>query len=264
MSTPVIGRRRFLTYPLFFLLSGPLNALAELRPTVGSYAADIRIFYDMLSLELRGSIEEFVDRPRGQYRITARGRGRGIENHVESSGVLRSGRWTPLRTESSFDVRGRHSRLEIAYDWAKRHIEYHARAETFFMRRLRVVDDVLPVPDWMHVDDVMSAALNFADGRWPAEANGVHRTFVVRRRRADNERPDDVASSYKAETVPLDLRIISSPSSESTGLFDLSRFSSWAKPSEPARIVFSENRRPQVVETSLILGTSVTIRFSAI
>lgn len=130
-----------------------------------------------------------------------------------------------------------------------------------------MVDDTLSAPEWMHVDDTMSAALNFADDPWSAQANGVHRTFVVRRRRADHERPDDAASSYKAETVSFDLSIIpnsSSAATTSTGLFDLSRFSLWAKLSGAARIVSSEKRRPYVVETSLILGTSVAIRVSAI
>lgn len=262
MSIPLIGRRQFLTLPLTLLFAPSVRALAEPELVKATYAAHIGILYDMVTLHLQGSIEENVDRGAGRYRIIAKGTGPGIANHVDSTGILRDGRWTPVRSQSWFDVRGRQSRTEIAYHWGRRQIEYHARGETFFLRRLRVVDDVVPVPDSAHVDDVMSATLNYADGRWPTQADGAHRTLVVRRRRSDNEGPDDIASSYRAEIVSLELKIVSDASGKTTALFDLSRFSSWAKPSQPARIVFSQNRRPELITTSMILGTSVAIRFS--
>jgi hypothetical protein len=59
------------------------------------------------------------------------------------------------------------------------------------------------------------------------------------------------------------LKTVPDPSGKSTALFDLSRFSSWAKPSEPARVVFAASRRPELITSSMILGTSVTIRFTA-
>jgi hypothetical protein len=46
-------------------------------------------------------------------------------------------------------------------------------------------------------------------------------------------------------------------------LFDLSPFSSWVPPTRPARIVFGANRRPELVTSSMILGSSVTIRIGA-
>jgi hypothetical protein len=262
MSMSLIGRRQFLTLPLAVLLA-PLTARAQPELLKGSYAADVGILYDMLTLHLQGNIEERVDRVAGEYRIMATGTGPGISNRVDSTGMLRDGRWTPLRSQSWFDIRGRQSRTEIAYDWAKRQIEYHARGETFFLRRLRVVDDVVPVPDGAHLDDVMTATLNYADGRWPPQVDGGYRTLVVRRRRADNEGPDDVAASYRAEVVPLELKMFPEASGKLTALFDLSRFSSWARPSQPARIVFAQNRRPELITSSMILGTSVTIRFTA-
>ena len=216
----------------------------------------------MLSLHLEGTIEETVDRAAGEYSVRADGSGPGIANRVASNGTMRNGRWTPVRSHSWFDVRGRQSRTEILYNWTKREIEYHARGETFFLRRLRVVDDVVRVPEGMHVDDVMSATLNYADERWPPGADNAHRTLVVRRRRADNEGPDDVISAYRAEIVPLELKVVSDASAKRTALFDLSRFSSWAKSSQPARIVFAQNRRPELITSSMILGTSVTIRFT--
>lgn len=264
MSMSLISRRQFLTVPLAVLFAPLTAARAEPQVIKGSYAADVGILYDMLTFRLQGNIEESVDRATGEYRIVAKGTGPGIANRVDSRGILRDGRWTPVRSQSWFDVRGRQSRTEIAYHWAERQIEYHARGETFFLRRVRVVDDVVPVSDGVHIDDVMSATLNYADGRWPLQAGGGYRTLVVRRRRADNEGPDDVASSYRAEVVPLELKVVPEASGKLTALFDLSRFSSWAKPSQPARIVFAQNRRPEVITGSMILGTSVTIRFTAI
>jgi hypothetical protein len=83
----------------------------------------------------------------------------------------------------------------------------------------------------------------------------------VRRRRSDNEGPDDVAQSYRAELVPLELKIEPEPETRKpSALLDLSRFSSWARENQPARIVFDEERRPLLITGSMILGTSVTIR----
>ena len=45
-----------------------------------------------------------------------------------------------------------------------------------------------------------------------------------------------------------------------TALLDLSRFSSWAREDQPARIVFGANRRPETITASMILGTSLTIK----
>jgi hypothetical protein len=259
----LIGRRQFLTLPLALLFAPFARARAEPRVIKGTYEANVGILYDMLTFHLQGSIEESVDRAAGEYRVVASGAGSGIANRFDSTGILRDGRWTPVRSQSWFDVRGRQSRTEIVYHWAKRQIEYRARGETFFLRRLRVVDDVVAWPAGGHVDDVMSATLNYADSRWPAQADGAHRTLVVRRRRADNEGPDDVAASYRAEVVPLELKMVSDVSGKPTALFDLTRFSSWAKPSQPARIVFAPSRRPEMITSSMILGTSVTIRFTA-
>jgi hypothetical protein len=263
MSMSLISRRQFLTLPLALLLSPGAGVLAQGQVARGGYAADVGILYDMLTLQLQGSIEETVDRGAGEYRVLAAGTGPGIANRLDSSGILRNGRWAPVRSQSWFDIRGRQSRTEVAYDWRRRRIEYHARGETFFLRRVRVVDDVVSVADGTHVDDVMSATLNYADGRWHADVDGAYRTLVVRRRRAENEGPDDVAASYRAEVVALDLKAAPDTSGKATALFDLSRFSSWAKPSHPARVVFGHTRRPELITTSMILGTSVTIRFTA-
>jgi len=262
MSMSLISRRRFLAVPLAFFLATRSHAFAQPQVTRANYAADIGILYDMLTLQLQGTIEETVDRSIGEYRVVAKGLGPGIANRADSVGILRNGRWAPVRSESWFDVRGRQSRTKVAYDWRNRQIQYSARGETFFLRRLRVVDDVLSLADGTHVDDVMSATLNYAEGRWPLDPDGGYRTLVVRRRRADDEGPDDVAKSYRAEVVPFDLKAAPDTSGKPTALFDLTRFSSWARPSHPARIVFGASRRPELITTSMILGTSVTIRFT--
>lgn len=263
MSMPLISRRQFLTLPAVFAFSTQKRAFAESQVTRGTYVADVGILYDMFNLQLQGSIQETVDRDAGEYRIVAKGSGPGIANRVDSAGILRNGRWAPVRSESWFDVRGRQTRTAVTYDWRMRRIEYHARGETFFLRRQRVVDDVLTVANGTHVDDVMSATLNYADGRWREESDGTFRSLVVRRRLEENEGPDDVAVSYRAEIVALELKAAPEASGKATALFDLSRFSSWAKPSQPARIVFGQSRRPELITTSMILGTSVTIRFTA-
>jgi hypothetical protein len=264
MSMSLISRRHFLTLPAVLVFSTWQRAFAEGQITRGSYVADVGILYDTFSLQLRGSVEETVDRTAGEYRIVATGSGSGIANRVESAGILRNGRWAPVHSQSWFDVRGRQTRTAVSYDWRRRRIEYHARGETFFLRRQRVVDDVLTVTDRAHVDDVMSATLNYADGRWRADSDGTYQTLVVRRRLAENEGPDDVAASYRAEVVALELKAAPESSGKAAALFDLSRFSSWAKPSHPARIVFGESGRPELITTSMILGTSVTIRFKAL
>jgi hypothetical protein len=227
----------------------------------GAFSADVAILYSMLSFRLDGAVEESVDREGGRYEVRVTGEGHGIANRIESTGVLREGRWAPVRTASWFQVRGRESRTQIAYDHGRRMVEYHARGETFFLRKLRVVDDVVPLPDGMVVDDALSASLNYRDGFWKPRSDGRLRTHVVRRRRSDNEGPDDVAASYRAELLPLELKIEPEPETQRpSALLDLSGFSSWARRDRPARIVFDDQRRPALITGSMALGTSLTIR----
>jgi hypothetical protein len=254
------NRRNFLTLALAFLLAPPrLGAEAVVRR--GRFAAEVGILYSMLSFRLEGGVEESIDRGRGRYEVRVSGQGDGIANRVESSGVLREGRWMPLRGASWFQVRGRESRTQVTYDYDRRVVEYHARGETFFLRKLRIVDDVLPLPDGMVVDDALSASLNYRDRYWTPQPDGRLRTHIVRRKRSDTEGPDDVARSYRAELLPLELRIQPEPDTRRpSALLDLSGFSSWARRDRPARIVFDEERRPALITGSMALGTSLTIR----
>jgi hypothetical protein len=124
-----------------------------------------------------------------------------------------------------------------------------------------VVDDMVPLPEGIIVDDALSALLNYRDGFWKPQPDARLRTHVVRRRRSENEGPDDVAASYRAELLPLELKIEPDPETRrASALLDLSGFSSWARRDRPARIVFDDQRRPTLITGSMALGTSLTIR----
>lgn len=262
MSTRCVNRRHFLTLPLALLVRPWGGARAEVRPWKAAYTAEVGVLHDLLTFRLVGAVEENVDRMTGQYDVTIAGQGTGIANRMQCRGRLAGGRWTPLHMRSSVQVAGRESRSEVAYDWARRTIEYHARGETFLLRRLRVVDDTVAIPPGQHVDDVVSAMLNYADGQWPAGPDGRLHTSVVRRRRAEKEGPDDVESSYRAELVPFALSLATDASGVATAQIDMTRFSSWARADRPARVVFGPDRRPTLIASSLVYGTSIAIRFT--
>ena len=259
------GRRAFLRGAGLALLlagfGGPARrAAAAIEARHEGYTARTSLLFGLFRFATAGVIDERVDHAAGRYQVAIAGQGAEVTTRVESEGVLRGGRWTPTRTATRFVVYGRESRAQTQYDLTRRTVEFHSRQETFLLRRLRVVDDTLTLPD-TPVDDVFSAILNYAGGRWPPEPDGTFHTMVVRRRRAADEGPDDVEKAYRAELVPFILRIEVDPhTGKSSGLFDLTRFSSWARESEPARIVFGPDRRPEAITCSLILGTSVAIR----
>jgi hypothetical protein len=265
MSRRLISRRHFLGLPLVCLLA-PVDAwprawaVTPSESRKGTYTADVGILYGLLNFRLDGALSEAIDRIAGQYQVTIAGEGDGIANRIESRGLLRDGRWAPLEGRSWFSVKGRESRSEFRYDWVRRTVEYHYRGETFFLRRLRVADDLVQVPEGVYVDDAVSATLNYADGVWPAQLDGSYETHVVRRKRTEDEGLDDVQRLYRAELVPFVLKVDADPvSGKPTALFDLTRFSSWAKKGEPARVTFGRDRRPELMSMALILGSSVKI-----
>jgi hypothetical protein len=133
MSMSLVSRRSVLAMPLALFIRGLPPAFAHQQVLKATYIADVGILYDMLTLQLRGSIEEIVDRGAGDYRVIATGAGANIQNRFESSGVLRDGRWKPVRSHSWFDIRGRQSRTDLAYDWSKRRIEYKLAARRSFL-----------------------------------------------------------------------------------------------------------------------------------
>jgi hypothetical protein len=264
MSRLPLTRRRFLTLPLALLLAPAAvrwdHARAAADSRRATYAVDVGIVYGMLNYHLDGTLTESVDRVVGRYDVMIAGEGDGIATRIESSGVLREGRWTPLESHAFFSVKGRESRSDIAYDWARGTVAYHFRGETFFLRRLRVVDDVVAVPEGLRVDDSLSATLNYADERWTQGADGSYQTHIIRRKKPDNEGLDDAQGAYRAELVPLALKVAADPASgKAVALFDLTRFSSWAKRGEPGRITFNRDRRPELVILDMMLGTKVRV-----
>lgn len=267
MSRHLMDRRHFLTVPLALLVSpltpllAPLARRAEANVRKGAYDVGVGLLYNTLSLDLAGTLDEAVDRDGGHYELKAVGQGTRIRNRMESRGIRRGGRWAPVKGVTWFDVAGREALTELAYDHEHRTVEYHYRGETFLLRRRRVADDVVKVPDGVHVDDAISALLNYLDGVWPTESDGSFLTHIVRRQRPPNEGPDDVQKVYRAELVPFSLRVAAdSETGKPTAQFDMTRFSSWARENKPGRIVFRPDRRPELITMSLILGTSVNIR----
>lgn len=257
-------RRDFLALPLALALAPLARVHAAREERSAAFAVDVGVLYDMMTFHLAGTIDESVDRDGGRYEVRISGRGTGISNRVDSNGILRAGRWAPLRTRSVFLVRGRETRSDVAYDHDRRIIDYKSRSETFFLGRVRAVEDAVPIPPGTRVDDVFSATLNYADGLWPPESDGTFRTHVIRRRRGPREGPDDVEKTYHGELVPFVLKVAPDPETgKPTALFDLTRFSSWARESQPARIVFGPDRRPEAITSTLILGTSINIKIAA-
>jgi hypothetical protein len=229
----------------------------------GGYVVDVKLLYGLFNVHLDGILTEVVDPTSGHYHVTADGRGDGIENRVESSGLLVSGRWAPGEAHSYFKVLGRESRSDVVYDWKRRTVDYTFRGETFFLRRVRVAHDVLSISESMRVDDAISAMLNYQEGRWPPQPDGRFLTHVVKRMRRENEQPDDIQDSYRAELAPFSFQVAIDPGSRKrTARFDLGRFSSWAKPDRPAVITFGDDGRPQLITMEMILGTSVRLEFS--
>lgn len=227
----------------------------------GRFEAEVTLLYGLIALRLVGTVTEEADREAGRYRVHAEGEGDGILHRAESTGVLQDGRWAPRRSEALTRVLGRESWVELLYDPGGGSVRYQGRSETFWLRRLRVVNDVVAVPEGTVVDDVGSAALNFAAGSWRPGPDGTLVTHVVRRRRRPREGPEDLEPSYRAELVPLVLRLQPGEApGELAAEFDLSRFSSWAREDRPARITFGTDRHPRTLAASLLLGTALTIR----
>ena len=258
MSRQVIERRDFLTLPLALLLVPLGRAFAGTVAHTAPYRVEVKLLYGALTYRINETLAESIDRTAGRYEVAMTGEGDGIANRIESSGLLRQGRWAPLRSRSFFSVKGRESRGDVTYDYTARKIDYHFKGETFFLRRLRVVDDSLTMPDGMLIDDAISATLNYADQLWPAQSDGELLTHIVRRRIASDEGPDDVQEHYRAELAPLKLKVrVDAEPRKPVGLFDLTRFSSWAKRNQPAQITFGADRRPERLDLPMILGTSI-------
>lgn len=250
-----------MTLSLLSLLGPPWSARADAAVRHGVLGVDVALLYRAISLGLSGTVVETVDREAGRYELSASGQGRGLASRLRSQGIARAGRWAPVHSSGWFRVVGRESQTEVTYDYERAEAHYKYRGETFFLRRVRAADDVVQIPEGLHLDDMTSALLNYADGRWTTGQDGAYHTSVVRRRRPEDEGVDDVQDSYRAEIIPLDLRVSrDSATGKLTATFDLTPFSSWARSGSPGRVVFGADRRPETISASLIFGTSVDIR----
>lgn len=256
-----LSRRQFLALPLAFLLA---PRAARARPArAATYHAEIDILFGLFTLALDGLVDEEIDRTADRYRVVVVGEGDRVAHRIESAGLVRGGRLSPLVTSLSSRVLGRESRTQIRYDYDRGLAHYHHASETFFLRRRRVAEDVVRIPAGQPLDDVVTAALNHAAGLLEADGPGIYRTFVVRRARPPKEGPDDVQpGGYRAEIAPFRFTVTQDQESgRPVGLVDLTRFSSWASASKPARITFGPNRRPEAIHASLMFGTSFGITF---
>lgn len=250
-----------MTLLLAWAVAQPSESLGVADHRRAEYTVDLTILYGLMTFRLTGTLEEAVDFESGVYRFALAGQGAGIDNRLWSAGILRDGRWAPVLTRSIVHIAGRESRVEINYDYDEGLARYRYSAETFLLRRIRRADDRVALPASAAVDDVVTATLNYADARWARDRGGALRTLVVRRRRSEDEGPDDVQAQYGAELVPLVLRVQEAgETGRITAAVDLTRFSGWARRDRPARVVFGANRRPEEISASLILGTSVSVR----
>ena len=253
-----LSRRAFLLAPLPLALL-PREALAA--PPVGEpwgFSVDVGVLFNLITFSLKGVLVKEIDHGAGRYRVTMNGEGDNISLQTDAGGVIRQGRFVPVDLHSTSTIRGRPSRLDLRYDHDRSTVEYHSVAHTFFLGRRRQVDDMLKLPTDRHVDDLISAELNFSANMLDRDPDGAYRTYIVRRVRPENEGPDDVSpSGYRAELVPLRFQVAPGETpGRLRALIDITGFSSWARQNQPAQVIFGPDRQLESVQTKLMLGTT--------
>jgi hypothetical protein len=258
-----LSRRRLLALaPWLLLRPRALGAAEGPVRSVRAYEAEVGILFGLLTFHLKGAIEQEIDQRAGRYRIVLTGEGSGVTTRTDAAGIVRDGRFKPTRTESVNTVRGRDNRTSLAYDYDRGRVEYHSVSYTLLLGRRRQADDVVRLGPGQHVDDLFSAELNFAARTLDTDPDGAYRITVVRRARPADEGPDDVApNGYRAELATLRFQpAADGATGRLTALVDLTGFSSWARPTRPARIDFGRDRRVESVHSTMILGTTFTLR----
>lgn len=259
-----ISRREFLFLAAAIALP-PAWARAEgPSRSQDTYKVDVGVLYGVLSLTLDGAVTQEVDPGARRYRVTMEGKGAGAVHRTESTGIIRDGRFLPTASHLYQTLRGRETRVAIAYDYTKGLIDYHSVSHTLILGRRRQVDDTLRLPDHQPVDDLASAYLNFGANKLEGDGAGGYRATVVRRAWKDNEGPDDVSpSGYRAMLAPVRFQVSPDPATGGLqGHLDMTSLSSWARPSQPALVSFDAARHLQSFQTSLILGTTITVRLA--
>jgi len=252
-------------------VAAALSACLSSRPAAASparrtlaFEVELGVLFGLFALSAGGEAVLEVDRSQARYRVTLSGAGPGITSWYEAEGHLEQGRHRPGRTRALHTLRGREHRLSVTYDYARGLLEYHAVGHTLLLGRRRQVDATLPLPLGVDLDDAVSAALNFAAGRLRQGPDGAYETLVVRRVRPEDEGPEDVApEGYRVEIVPFRFQVEPDPDSgRPVALIDLTRWSSWARPGVPARVVFGADGLPRRIESTLILGTRLRMRLA--
>jgi hypothetical protein len=259
----VLSRRQLLVALPLGLLFGLRRAHAlEDGRSAFAYQLDLSVLFSFLTLSLTGTAVQEIDRRGGKYRVTMEGQGTGLSTRTEATGIIRDGRFKPVETKAVHHFRNRQNTSTTTYDYTRQRAELHAVGHTLLLGKRRQVDDVLAIPPGRPVDDLISAELNFAENTLDREPDGTYYTWVVRRARGDNEGPDDVSpDGYRAELVPLRFRPSPDPATGGlTAQIDITRFSSWARPGQPARVTFAPDRQLSSVQSVLLYGTTLNVR----
>jgi hypothetical protein len=264
-----LSRRAVLLLGLGWLVLGswlPTRRAMAAPPAARNfdYRVEISMLFDLIRYSVSGTMVEEVDAGAGRYRVLITGSGTGVSSRVEARGLIENGRYRPLELKSAHSMAGRPSSLSITYDYARGLVDYHAVGHTLLRGRRRQVDDVVALPPGQPVDDAISASLNFSAGRLEQGPDGAYRMTVLRRSRPRGEGPDDVTpGAYRVEVVPVRLQV--EPDLGTGKLIarvDLSGWSSWARPDQPARLVFTPERRLESIESRLAFGSAVRMRFT--
>ena len=268
MSEPALSRRAVLLGlgSLALGLSLPTRYAAATPPAARTfdYRVEMSMLFDLLRYSVAGSMVEEVDAHERRYRVLITGSGTGVSTRIEARGLIDNGRYRPLELTSAHSFVGRPSSLSITYDYARGLVDYHAVGHTLLRGRRRQVDDVVALPADKPIDDAVSASLNFAAGRLEQDSDGAYRMNVLRRSRPPDEGPDDVTpGAYRVAVVPVRFQVEPDPGTgKLIARIDMSGWSSWARADQPARLVFTAERRLESIESRLIWGSTVRMRLS--
>src|SRR5260370_17465697 len=111
------------------------------------------------------------------------GKGTAISTRTEATGVTGEGRFKPLESRSVHHFRGRENTVATSYDYERQRVELHAVTHTLLLGRRRQVDDTLALPAGRHVDDLISAELNFAANTLDPDGHAPYSTSAIPRAR---------------------------------------------------------------------------------
>ena len=239
------------------------RAAASVRSS--DYRVDISMLWGVIRYSVIGNMVEEIDAAEGRYRVLITGTGTGVSSRIEARGLIEpAGRHRPLEMNNAHSVAGRESWLSITYDYARGLVDYRAVGHTLLLGRRRQVDDLVRLPAGLAVDDAVSAGLNFAAGHLERDATWTYHMSILRRTRPPGEGTDDVSpGGYRVEVVPVRLRV---EPDERTGRLaarmDMSGWSSWARPDQPAQLVFTPEHRLESLEARLQFGSTIRMRFT--